>query len=63
MFNKLDVIANALGWEIIKYNGWYELDQQDGSRGFYCENLNDVTSNLVKIINEYNRKQWVSERV
>ena len=52
MLNKLDVIANALGWEIIKYNGWYELDQQDGLRGFYCENLNDVTSYLVKIINE-----------
>jgi len=63
MFNKLDVIANALGWEIIKYNGWYELDQQDGSRSFCCENLNDVTLNLVNIINEYNRKQWVSERV
>ena len=50
MLNKLDVIANALGWEIIKYNGWYELDKQDGSRGFYCENLNDVTLFLVKII-------------
>ena len=52
MLNKLDEIANALGWEIIKYDGWYEVVQQDGPRGFICGNLNDVTSCLVEIINE-----------
>ena len=48
----LEVIANALGWEIVPYRGWYDLDKINGSRSFYCDTLNDVALMLAKIIKE-----------
>jgi hypothetical protein len=46
----LDIIAEALGWEIRAYRGFYDLDKKDGTRSIYCETLADVTSQLARII-------------
>ena len=46
----LDKIADAIGYEIIAYNGWYELDKLNGNTGYICNTLMDVAEQLAELI-------------
>ena len=50
----LEIIANALGFQIIAYRGFYELDKIDGSQGFHCNTLEDVAAKIALLIERKN---------
>lgn len=52
MFNNLDMIAQSIGWQVVAYRGWYELDNKNGVGNFYCENLNQVAVALSKVVQQ-----------